>query len=43
VTEEIWVCADETVTKYEGDIFKYKDRLVKIVRQENERLAKLNK
>lgn len=38
VTEEIWICANEKITKFEGDIFKYKDELVKIVRKENERL-----
>ncbi|KAL4222909.1 ATP-binding cassette sub- F member 2 [Mactra antiquata] len=40
VTEEIWICANETISKYEGDIYKYKDKLVKIVQKENERLLK---
>lgn len=41
VTDEIWICANETITKYEGDIYKYKEKLVRIVQRENERLAKL--
>lgn len=40
VTEEIWICANEGIQKYEGDIFKYKHKLVKIVKAENERLLK---
>lgn len=43
VTEEIWICANETITKYEGDIYKYKEKLVKIVQKENERLLQQKK
>ncbi|WAQ94961.1 ABCF2-like protein [Mya arenaria] len=43
VTEEIWICANETIEKYQGDIYKYKEKLVQIVKKENERLLKLKK
>ena len=36
VAEEIWVCNNQTVTKWEGDIFEYKESLVR-------RLEKLEK
>ena len=29
VAEEIWVCNKQTVTKWEGDIFSYKESLAK--------------
>lgn len=29
VTDEIWVCENQTITKWEGDIFSYKDALIK--------------
>ncbi|XP_013390945.1 ATP-binding cassette sub-family F member 2 [Lingula anatina] len=35
VAEEIWVCEKETVTKWEGDIFSYKEYLAKKVAKEN--------
>ncbi|KAH9491909.1 ATP-binding cassette sub- F member 2 [Bulinus truncatus] len=38
VTEEIWVCEHETVTKWEGDIFSYKERLIKDTQRENAKL-----
>jgi len=28
VAEEIWVCENQTCTKWDGDIFTYKDSLV---------------
>jgi len=28
VAQEIWICAEQTVTKWEGDIFSYKESLV---------------
>ena len=27
VAEEIWVCADQTVTRWEGDIMEFKEHL----------------
>jgi len=38
VTEEIWVCEKNTVTKWEGDIFSYKQHLIKQTRKDNEKL-----
>ncbi|XP_059174746.1 ATP-binding cassette sub-family F member 2-like [Physella acuta] len=38
VTEEIWVCEKETVTKWEGDIFSYKERLIKETQKNNAKL-----
>lgn len=32
VVDEIWVCENQTVTKYDGDIFKYKKQLTKEVK-----------
>jgi len=29
VAEEIWVCNKQSVTKWDGDIFSYKESLVK--------------
>ena len=40
VTEEIWICEKETITKWEGDIYKYKGELVKLMKKENERILK---
>lgn len=34
VTEEIWVCEKKTITKWDGDIFSYKQRLTKESRKE---------
>lgn len=34
VTEEIWVCEKQTISKWEGDIFSYKERLTKESRKE---------
>jgi len=34
VAQEIWVCENQTVTKWEGDIFSYKTALVKRVNKE---------
>jgi len=38
VTEEIWLCEKETITKWEGDIFSYKKRLTK---ENHKSLAKM--
>lgn len=38
VTEEIWICEKEKVTKWEGDIFTYKQQLIK----ENNKMKALN-
>jgi len=38
VTEEIWVCENNTVTKWEGDIFSYKQYLIKQTQKDNEKL-----
>lgn len=42
VTEQIWICENETITHWEGDIYNYKKQLVQIVKKENERLQKKN-
>eukprot|EP00745_Piridium_sociabile_P034772 TRINITY_DN60045_c0_g1_i1.p1 TRINITY_DN60045_c0_g1~~TRINITY_DN60045_c0_g1_i1.p1 ORF type:complete len:624 (+),score=198.86 TRINITY_DN60045_c0_g1_i1:60-1931(+) len=34
VTEEIWVCEKQTITKWEGDIFSYKECLTKQSRKD---------
>ncbi|XP_064647512.1 ATP-binding cassette sub-family F member 2-like [Lineus longissimus] len=36
VAKEIWVCEHQTITKWQGDIFQYKNRLAKKVRKEFE-------
>jgi ATP-binding cassette subfamily F protein 2 len=36
--DEIWICENQTVTKWEGDIFEYKEALAKKVRKQ---IAKL--
>ncbi|XP_060066992.1 ATP-binding cassette sub-family F member 2-like [Ylistrum balloti] len=41
VVEEIWICEKQTVTKWEGDIFSYKEKLTQIVKKDNAKLAKL--
>ncbi|OWF43138.1 ATP-binding cassette sub-family F member 2-like [Mizuhopecten yessoensis] len=41
VVEEIWICEKQTVTKWEGDIFAYKQMLTQIVKKDNAKLAKL--
>ncbi|BFZ01586.1 hypothetical protein BsWGS_04625 [Bradybaena similaris] len=38
VTEEIWVCEKGAVTKWEGDIFSYKEHLIKETQKENSKL-----
>ncbi|GFR58651.1 ATP-binding cassette sub-family F member 2 [Elysia marginata] len=38
VTEEIWVCEKETITKWDGDIFTYKQQLIKDTQKENANL-----
>jgi len=40
VAEEIWVCEHQTAKKYEGDIFSYKDVLVKQVKKEQAKQEK---
>ncbi|CAL8096307.1 unnamed protein product [Calicophoron daubneyi] len=39
VAKEIWVCENQTVTPWEGDIFSYKKFLVKSVNKELKKLA----
>jgi ATP-binding cassette, subfamily F, member 2 len=34
VAEEIWVCKDMTATKWPGDIFSYKESLIKALEKE---------
>lgn len=34
VAEEIWICKDKKVTKWDGDIFSYKESLIKIMERE---------
>jgi len=41
VAEEIWLCEKGTVTKWEGDIFTYKDTLKKKVQKEQAKLDKM--
>jgi len=38
VTDEIWVCEKEKVTKWDGDILSYKESLIKQTRKENAKL-----
>lgn len=38
VVEEIWICEKQTVTKWDGDIFSYKEKLTKKVKKDNEKL-----
>jgi len=38
VTDEIWVCEKEKVTKWEGDILSYKESLIKQTRKDNAKL-----
>ncbi|XP_050388520.2 ATP-binding cassette sub-family F member 2 [Patella vulgata] len=38
VAEEIWVCEKQTVTKWDGDIYSYKEALVKRVKSRNAKL-----
>lgn len=38
VTEEIWVCEKQKVTKWEGDIFTYKQTLIKETQRANAKL-----
>lgn len=37
VAHEIWVCENQTVTKWKGDIASYKEHLKKRIMKENER------
>jgi ATP-binding cassette subfamily F protein 2 len=41
VTEEIWVCENEKVTKWEGNIFSYKQQLIKETQKANAKLKAL--
>lgn len=34
VVDEIWICENQTVTKWESDIFEYKEALAKKVRKQ---------
>lgn len=40
VAEEIWVCANQTVTKWEGDIFSYKEALIHALEKEEKKMQK---
>lgn len=41
VAEEIWICENETVTKWNGDILEYKEMLKKKVMKDNEKRKKM--
>ncbi|XP_066988930.1 ATP-binding cassette sub-family F member 2 [Macrobrachium rosenbergii] len=41
VAEEIWICENETVTKWNGDILDYKEMLKKKVIKDNEKRKKM--
>ncbi|XP_050699130.1 ATP-binding cassette sub-family F member 2-like isoform X1 [Eriocheir sinensis] len=41
VAEEIWICENQRVTKWEGDILSYKEMLKKKVMKDNEKRKKL--
>jgi ATP-binding cassette, subfamily F, member 2 len=44
VAEEIWICENGTVTKWEGGILKYKDHLKsKILKENADNAAKIRK
>ena len=40
VAEEIWVCENQAVTKWEGDILSYKTTLKKKIMKANAKIAK---
>lgn len=40
VTEEIWVCEKQKITKWDGDIFSYKEQLTKETEKENAKLLR---
>lgn len=40
MVEEIWICEKQTVTKWEGDIFTYKEALTKKVKKDNAKMLK---
>lgn len=40
VADEIWICENQTVTKWEGDIIEYKDHLKAKVMHESNKDAK---
>ncbi|PVD30264.1 hypothetical protein C0Q70_09527 [Pomacea canaliculata] len=40
VTDEIWVCENQTITKWQGDIFSYKKQLTDETRKENAKFLK---
>lgn len=37
VAEEIWVCADQTVTKWDGSIFSYKESIMKDIESDEKK------
>jgi len=41
VAQEIWVCENQTAKKYEGDIFSFKDTLVKQCKKDQAKIAKM--
>lgn len=41
VAEEIWICENQAVTKWEGDILAYKEMLKKKVMKDNEKRKKM--
>eukprot|EP00916_Digyalum_oweni_P002669 GHVL01004846.1.p1 GENE.GHVL01004846.1~~GHVL01004846.1.p1 ORF type:complete len:387 (-),score=14.42 GHVL01004846.1:29-1189(-) len=40
VTDEIWVCEKQTISKWEGDIFSYKDKLTKETKRDRSKALK---
>lgn len=43
VTDEIWVCANGTATKWDGDIFSYKEHLRKEIQRQAAKKAVVTK
>lgn len=39
----IWICENSTVTKFEGDIFEYKEMLKKRIARQKRKAVKLAK
>jgi len=40
VAEEIWICNKQKITKWDGDIFSFKDSLITKLEKEKEKAAK---
>jgi ATP-binding cassette subfamily F protein 2 len=43
VAEEIWICNKQKITKWAGDIFSFKQSLIKKLEKETERAEKAAK